>query len=105
MTFVYVGVQRKCGRAMLRHEWADSTGVIPRPSRKLTLPEDQLAPAPFFPILDSPTTRIPNLQKAGNALLTPLVFRVSIGGGDCMLLGEPAYTTKKEQGQEKENIV
>uniref|UniRef100_A0A2H1WZE6 SFRICE_040213 n=1 Tax=Spodoptera frugiperda TaxID=7108 RepID=A0A2H1WZE6_SPOFR len=54
----------KCGRAMLRREWACSTGVIPRPHRK---------PAP---------------QKAGIALMTPLVFQVSMGGGDCLLSGD-----------------
>uniref|UniRef100_A0A2H1W3P8 SFRICE_022853 n=1 Tax=Spodoptera frugiperda TaxID=7108 RepID=A0A2H1W3P8_SPOFR len=52
----------KCGLAMLRHCWAGSTGVIPRPSRK------------------------PTPRKAGNVLVTPLVFQVSMGGGDCLPL-------------------
>uniref|UniRef100_A0A2H1VEQ9 SFRICE_002834 n=1 Tax=Spodoptera frugiperda TaxID=7108 RepID=A0A2H1VEQ9_SPOFR len=35
-------------------------------------------------------------RKAGNALVTPLVFQVSMGGGDCILSGDlsarlPAY--------------
>uniref|UniRef100_A0A2H1V5J0 SFRICE_010435 n=1 Tax=Spodoptera frugiperda TaxID=7108 RepID=A0A2H1V5J0_SPOFR len=45
----------KSGRAMLRHEWAGSTGVIPRPHR-----------------------------KPSNALVKPLVFQVAMGGGDCL---------------------
>uniref|UniRef100_A0A2H1VSG3 SFRICE_022705 n=1 Tax=Spodoptera frugiperda TaxID=7108 RepID=A0A2H1VSG3_SPOFR len=42
----------QCRRAMLRHEWAGSTGVIPRPNRKPT----PNSPFPIFPIPDSPTT-------------------------------------------------
>uniref|UniRef100_A0A2H1X3N6 SFRICE_029536 n=1 Tax=Spodoptera frugiperda TaxID=7108 RepID=A0A2H1X3N6_SPOFR len=38
---------------------------------------------PIFPIPDSPTNlNFP--KKAGNALVTPLVFQVSMGGGDCL---------------------
>uniref|UniRef100_A0A2H1WM85 SFRICE_027610 n=1 Tax=Spodoptera frugiperda TaxID=7108 RepID=A0A2H1WM85_SPOFR len=42
---------------------------------------------------------IPNPQKAGNAVVTPLVFRVSVGGDDCSPSGDPtarlpAYTIK-----------
>uniref|UniRef100_A0A2H1VK08 SFRICE_014737 n=1 Tax=Spodoptera frugiperda TaxID=7108 RepID=A0A2H1VK08_SPOFR len=32
---------------------------------------------------------IPNHQKAGNALVTPLVFQVTMGGGDCLPSGHP----------------
>uniref|UniRef100_A0A2H1WKH3 SFRICE_007588 n=1 Tax=Spodoptera frugiperda TaxID=7108 RepID=A0A2H1WKH3_SPOFR len=43
----------KCGRAMHRHEWAGSTGVISRPHRKPTLPEAQ------FPLSQSSQSPIP----------------------------------------------
>uniref|UniRef100_A0A2H1VB47 SFRICE_009395 n=1 Tax=Spodoptera frugiperda TaxID=7108 RepID=A0A2H1VB47_SPOFR len=39
---------------------------------------------PIFPNHDSPTTlKFLTLKKADNALLTPLVLRVSMGSGDC----------------------
>uniref|UniRef100_A0A2H1VMF8 SFRICE_031285 n=1 Tax=Spodoptera frugiperda TaxID=7108 RepID=A0A2H1VMF8_SPOFR len=34
----------------------------------------------------------PNSQKAGNALVTPLVFQVSMGGGDCLPSEEQMQT-------------
>uniref|UniRef100_A0A2H1VR30 SFRICE_034605 n=1 Tax=Spodoptera frugiperda TaxID=7108 RepID=A0A2H1VR30_SPOFR len=60
-----------CGRAMLRHEWAGSTGD-------------------------------------GNAFVSPLVFRVSMGGGDCLPSGDPsaqipAYTIKKNRLPKSKN--
>uniref|UniRef100_A0A2H1VCS1 SFRICE_006028 n=1 Tax=Spodoptera frugiperda TaxID=7108 RepID=A0A2H1VCS1_SPOFR len=32
----------------------------------------------------------PNPQKVGNAFVTSLVFQVSMGGGDCLPLGDPS---------------
>uniref|UniRef100_A0A2H1VIN1 SFRICE_020813 n=1 Tax=Spodoptera frugiperda TaxID=7108 RepID=A0A2H1VIN1_SPOFR len=54
-------------------------------------------PNPRFP---NNNPQIPNSQKAGNALVTPLVFQVSMGGGDCLPLGNtsarlPACFIKK----------
>uniref|UniRef100_A0A2H1VZB1 SFRICE_013379 n=1 Tax=Spodoptera frugiperda TaxID=7108 RepID=A0A2H1VZB1_SPOFR len=43
-------VQSKCGRAMLRHEWASSTGVIPRPhigKRADVSPDGKQSPRPM----------------------------------------------------------
>uniref|UniRef100_A0A2H1V182 SFRICE_027306 n=1 Tax=Spodoptera frugiperda TaxID=7108 RepID=A0A2H1V182_SPOFR len=75
---------------MLRHEWAGSTGVIPRPHRKPT--EVTGGPIPLFPIFSIPDSRTTTLksnpQKAGNALVTPLVFQVSMGGGDFLPSGD-----------------
>uniref|UniRef100_A0A2H1VWA8 SFRICE_021203 n=1 Tax=Spodoptera frugiperda TaxID=7108 RepID=A0A2H1VWA8_SPOFR len=43
------------------------------------------SPFPIFLIPDSPTTlKFLTPQKTGNALVTPLVFQVSMGGGDCL---------------------
>uniref|UniRef100_A0A2H1VMU4 SFRICE_010038 n=1 Tax=Spodoptera frugiperda TaxID=7108 RepID=A0A2H1VMU4_SPOFR len=46
---------------------------------------------PNSPLTNLPNRRfpnnnpsIPNPQKAGNALVTPLVFRMSMGDGDCL---------------------
>uniref|UniRef100_A0A2H1W2V5 SFRICE_028301 n=1 Tax=Spodoptera frugiperda TaxID=7108 RepID=A0A2H1W2V5_SPOFR len=54
----------------------------------MRLTATQLIKSPFliFPIFDSPTTLslIPNPQIAGNALATPLLFRVSMGGSNCL---------------------
>uniref|UniRef100_A0A2H1WP85 SFRICE_038768 n=1 Tax=Spodoptera frugiperda TaxID=7108 RepID=A0A2H1WP85_SPOFR len=66
---------------MLRHERAVSTGVIPRPHRKPTLPEAQLPTSPIFPFPDFP--KIVKFQTPKRSE-TQLVFRVSMGGGDCL---------------------
>uniref|UniRef100_A0A2H1VQ39 SFRICE_008236 n=1 Tax=Spodoptera frugiperda TaxID=7108 RepID=A0A2H1VQ39_SPOFR len=72
----------KCGRAMLRYEWAGSTGVIPRPHRKPTLP---VALFPIIPLSNSPTTlKFLTPYKADKALVTSLALWVSKGGGDCL---------------------
>uniref|UniRef100_A0A2H1X1F6 SFRICE_018356 n=1 Tax=Spodoptera frugiperda TaxID=7108 RepID=A0A2H1X1F6_SPOFR len=62
---------------------------------RLGLPEAQLPPFPIFIIPDSLTT--PKFRQ----LVTPLVFRMSNGGGDCLLSGDssarlPAYTYHKK---------
>ncbi|CAH1634906.1 unnamed protein product [Spodoptera littoralis] len=70
--------------------------------------------AVLFPNL--PNSRIPNdpqtpnPQKAGNALVTPLVFQVSMGDADCLLSGDPsarllAYAIKKGIIIYKEDII
>ncbi|CAH0694294.1 unnamed protein product [Spodoptera exigua] len=42
-------------------------------------------PIPPLPLsLPDPYIRNPYPQKAGNALVTPLVLRVSMGGADCL---------------------
>uniref|UniRef100_A0A2H1VMB0 SFRICE_009508 n=1 Tax=Spodoptera frugiperda TaxID=7108 RepID=A0A2H1VMB0_SPOFR len=78
----YLIFGRKCGRAMLQHEWAGSTGVIPRPHRQPTLPVAQFTRSliPQQPLNSEP-------PKRPVTLITPLVFQVSMGGGggDCLL--------------------
>uniref|UniRef100_A0A2H1WVW2 SFRICE_033991 n=1 Tax=Spodoptera frugiperda TaxID=7108 RepID=A0A2H1WVW2_SPOFR len=55
------------------------------------LPEAQLPSFAIFPILDSPTTlKFLTPKKAGNALVTSLVFRMSMGGGDYLPSGDPS---------------
>uniref|UniRef100_A0A2H1WI53 SFRICE_034317 n=1 Tax=Spodoptera frugiperda TaxID=7108 RepID=A0A2H1WI53_SPOFR len=73
---------------MPRHELPGSTGVIPRPHRKPTeVTGGPIPPFPIFPI-PIPEQQPLNFQKAGNALVKPLVFQVSLGGGDCLPSGE-----------------
>uniref|UniRef100_A0A2H1V7S9 SFRICE_020361 n=1 Tax=Spodoptera frugiperda TaxID=7108 RepID=A0A2H1V7S9_SPOFR len=72
---------KKCGRAVLRHEQAGSTGVIPRPHRK------------------------PTQQRT---CVMPLVFQVSMGDGDCLPSGDtsarlPACYIKKAYIQKKKS--
>uniref|UniRef100_A0A2H1WDE6 SFRICE_034972 n=1 Tax=Spodoptera frugiperda TaxID=7108 RepID=A0A2H1WDE6_SPOFR len=62
----------------------------------MRLPEAQFT---IFPIPDCSTT-LTFLTLKGNALVTPLVFRVSMDSGDCLPLGDPsaclpAYTIKQ----------
>uniref|UniRef100_A0A2H1WJ52 SFRICE_015981 n=1 Tax=Spodoptera frugiperda TaxID=7108 RepID=A0A2H1WJ52_SPOFR len=49
----------------------------------------QLPLFPIFPITDTPTTLNSLPPKAGQALVTPLVFWVYTGGGDCLPSGDP----------------
>ena len=65
---------------MLRHEWAGSPGVIPRPHRK---PAGNNACVVFRQVSDGNRRPKPPLN-GGNALVTPLVLRVFIGGGNCL---------------------
>uniref|UniRef100_A0A2H1VAU3 SFRICE_012605 n=1 Tax=Spodoptera frugiperda TaxID=7108 RepID=A0A2H1VAU3_SPOFR len=45
----------------------------------------QFPPSPSSPSpIPDQLPLIPNSQKSGNALVTPLVFQVSMGGGDCL---------------------
>uniref|UniRef100_A0A2H1VA36 SFRICE_004529 n=1 Tax=Spodoptera frugiperda TaxID=7108 RepID=A0A2H1VA36_SPOFR len=66
--YSFDSLYKKCGRLVFRHEWADSTGVIPRPHRKPTrnnacvlsvcecgYRRPKYSVSPIFPILDSPT--------------------------------------------------
>uniref|UniRef100_A0A2H1V0Z4 SFRICE_001838 n=1 Tax=Spodoptera frugiperda TaxID=7108 RepID=A0A2H1V0Z4_SPOFR len=55
---------------------------------KMRLPEARFPPSQSF---QSPIPRqplIPNPQNASNALVTPLVFQMSMGGGDCLPSGD-----------------
>ena len=65
---------------MLPHEWAVLTGVTPRPNRK---PARNNTCVVFRRVSEG--TGRPN---TGNALLTPLVLRVSMGGGTCLSSGD-----------------
>uniref|UniRef100_A0A2H1VZ25 SFRICE_031746 n=1 Tax=Spodoptera frugiperda TaxID=7108 RepID=A0A2H1VZ25_SPOFR len=63
-----------------------------------------IPPLPICPIPDSRTTTLKFLtpQKTSNALVTSLVFQVSIGGGDCLPSGDtsarlPACFIKKRR--------
>uniref|UniRef100_A0A2H1WI31 SFRICE_019176 n=1 Tax=Spodoptera frugiperda TaxID=7108 RepID=A0A2H1WI31_SPOFR len=60
---------------------------------------DPITPFPIFPIPNKPY--IPNRQKANNAILTPLVFQLSMAGGDYLPSGDqsrlPAYSKIKEK--------
>uniref|UniRef100_A0A2H1VVC0 SFRICE_005511 n=1 Tax=Spodoptera frugiperda TaxID=7108 RepID=A0A2H1VVC0_SPOFR len=59
----------------------------------MSLPEAQLTIIPFsiFPNTNSPTTlKFPTPKKAGNTLVTPPVFKVSIGGSNCLPSGDPS---------------
>uniref|UniRef100_A0A2H1V7W7 SFRICE_020358 n=1 Tax=Spodoptera frugiperda TaxID=7108 RepID=A0A2H1V7W7_SPOFR len=83
-----ISVYQKCWRAMLRHEWAGSTGVISRPHRKPDVKQ-----------------RLRCVSLSGNALVTPLVFQVPMGGGDCLPSGNtsarlPACIIKKKSPQQ-----
>uniref|UniRef100_A0A2H1VAL3 SFRICE_006360 n=1 Tax=Spodoptera frugiperda TaxID=7108 RepID=A0A2H1VAL3_SPOFR len=52
---------------------------------------------PDFRFPNNPS--IPNPQKAGNALITPLVFRVSIGGGNCLPLSTPSAHLRRTRAE------
>uniref|UniRef100_A0A2H1VF31 SFRICE_013724 n=1 Tax=Spodoptera frugiperda TaxID=7108 RepID=A0A2H1VF31_SPOFR len=62
---------RKCGRAMLRHEWAGSTGVIPRPSSILT-DDDGICKLKIY--LVRQLARLPLSNLCPRALKTPRLY-------------------------------
>ena len=87
---------------MLRNEWAvaswaGSTGVIPRPYRKQACNNACVVFRRVSEVNEGPNS----LEKrGGKALVTPLVLRVSMGGGDRLTSGDPyarlpSYLRKK----------
>uniref|UniRef100_A0A2H1V8A6 SFRICE_010323 n=1 Tax=Spodoptera frugiperda TaxID=7108 RepID=A0A2H1V8A6_SPOFR len=64
----------------------------------MRLLEAHLPPFPIFPIPDSLTThKFLNPKMTSIALVTPLVFQVSMGSGDCLPSARlPAYTLQKQ---------
>uniref|UniRef100_A0A2H1VVQ2 SFRICE_030858 n=1 Tax=Spodoptera frugiperda TaxID=7108 RepID=A0A2H1VVQ2_SPOFR len=88
----------------LENDWTD----LPNFGLKLLFVDvqEKFKRRPNYPFPNVPNTRFPNLtwipnpRKAGNALVTPLEFQVSMGGGDCLPSDEPsallpAYSIKK----------
>ncbi|CAH1645152.1 unnamed protein product [Spodoptera littoralis] len=73
-------------------------------------PTVQSSAFPISPIPESTTTlKTPYPQKAGDALVTPLVFQVFMGDADCLPSGDPsarlpAYAVKKIPGSKSQSL-